>query len=106
MPNQNDPSGLKALAEHLKKLQEVSSVSLGDLFNPGFMVAHTNSPDFLSFCEAAGFKVESREDLEAIPDEPWDAFIHANTEFADWEDMQKSAMTTFFTQKMSTSLPR
>ncbi|KTC05576.1 hypothetical protein [Pseudomonas syringae] len=91
MSMKGDLSGLKKLADNARALGKTTQVKLLDLMNPGFISKHTQSPDFLSFCEAAGYKVETDEDFLAIPDEPWDLFIAENTPFADWADMQARA---------------
>ena len=91
MSFKNDLSGLKKLAENARNLDGTQQVGILDLLHPEFMSKHTKSPDFLSFCESAGYKVETQEDFKAIPDEPWDAFIKSETPFENWLEMQKAA---------------
>jgi hypothetical protein len=91
MTFKSDLSGLKKLADNAKKLDGTHSVRLLDLFNPKFMAARTKSKDFVSFCELAGFKVETDEDFKAIPDDAWEAHVKANSEFAGWAEMQQVA---------------
>lgn len=91
MSIKSDMTGLKKLAENARKLQGSQQVPLLDLFNPEFMSKHTKSPDFLSFCELGGYKVETAEDFLAIPDEPWDAHVQSQTDFDSWLEMQKAA---------------
>lgn len=35
--------------------------------------------------------MNSQEDFAAIRDDAWEAFIHANTNFLSWEEMQQAA---------------
>tara|TARA_R100000353_G_scaffold166904_1_gene128671 strand:+ start:1077 stop:1241 length:165 start_codon:yes stop_codon:yes gene_type:complete len=50
--------------------------------------------------EASGFKVESKEDFESIPDDEWEAFITQNTSFDSWLEMQKAAMAAYTKKKL------
>jgi hypothetical protein len=40
---------------------------------------------------ASPFKVETKEDFEAIPDDEWNTYIASNTSFESWEEMQHQA---------------
>lgn len=40
---------------------------------------------------ASGFKIESNEDFETIPDEKWESFIQENTTYESWQAMQEAA---------------
>lgn len=104
MPIKSDMSGLKNLADNARKLGETKQVLLLDLLNPEFISNHTESPDFLSFCESAGYKVETSEDLQAIPDEPWDAYIAANSDFENWREMQEKAFAAWTAAKLMSGL--
>jgi hypothetical protein len=106
MPIKSDTTGLKTLTENAKKLDGEHQVLLLDLLSPEFMSAHTKSPDFLSFCESAGYKVETAEDLEAIPDGPWDAYIKSETEFENWLEMQKAAGAEYFAAQLFKGIKR
>jgi hypothetical protein len=104
MPIKSDMSGLKTLADNARKLGETKQVLLLDLLNPAFISKHTKSPDFLSFCDSAGYKVETADDLKAIPDEPWDEFIAANSDFANWREMQEKAFSAWTAAKLMSGL--
>lgn len=104
MPIKSDMSGLKTLADNARKLGETKQVLLLDLLNPEFISKHTKSPDFLSFCESAGYQVETADDLKAIHDEPWDEYIAANTDFASWREMQEKAFSTWTAAKLMKGL--
>ncbi|WP_285424574.1 MULTISPECIES: hypothetical protein [unclassified Pseudomonas] len=82
----------ESLTEAAKRLAETRRSLLLDLLNPAFMSRHSQSPDFITFCESAGYDVHTIEDFESVADEQWDAFVAAHTDFADWADMQAGAV--------------
>lgn len=45
--------------------------------------------------EASEWKVESVEDFEGIPEDEWDRFVAATTEFPNWESMLSSAVQRY-----------
>ena len=49
---------------------------------------------------AGGFKVESQEDFEAIPDTELDRHIAATTKFKNWKDMLNEATTQYAAKKL------
>ena len=67
------------------------SIPLTQLCPPAFMAEHTDFASIEEMFEASGFTLETSEDLAAIPDAEWDAFIASRTRFADWETMQMKA---------------
>lgn len=82
---------LDQLQKGLKDLGDTKSVPLGDLISPAFLQAHTQFSSVEQLFESGGFKVESKEDLEAIPDEAMDAHIRAHSKFPDWKTMLQTA---------------
>ncbi len=86
-----DDSGFKRLKRNLESLSRTHSVSFSDLFTPDFMQRRTRFNNFEALIEASGFKVETAEDFNGIPDADWDRFIAGNTSFGSWEAMQKAA---------------
>lgn len=85
-------NGLDAVKAKLAKLAELKQVSLGELFNPEFLAANTNFPDVQEMFDRSGFKVASIEDIEAIPEEEWESYIAANTQFSSWHEMREAAL--------------
>lgn len=92
--------GLNKLNDKIKELKETSEVSFGVLFNESFISKHSKFSNLDELCRASGFKMETKEDFLAIPDEEWNKFISENTSFNNWEEMQKSAFTEFLKNKM------
>ncbi|HFX6308340.1 hypothetical protein [Acinetobacter pittii] len=83
--------GLEKLADNLKNLGGEQKVSLGTLFNEGFIQTHTDFENIDDLFEKAGFKVETEEDFAAIPQEDIDAFVQEHTKFDSFTDMQQKA---------------
>src|SRR5947207_15498547 len=81
--------------EDLKnKFESVSgqhSVPLNEMLTPDFLATCSTFASAEEMFERSGFKVESQEDFAAIPDEPWDDFISANTSYLNWQEMLKAA---------------
>ena len=78
----------KRAAELDGKQQEVS---LSELLNDEFIAEHSSFASFDELLASSPFKVETKEDFEAIPDAEWDTYIAANTSFESWEEMQQQA---------------
>jgi hypothetical protein len=56
-----------------------------------FIAEHSSFAPFDELLEASTFKVETKEDFEAIPDAEWDTCIASNTSFESWAEMQQRA---------------
>lgn len=82
---------LTRLSENAQAMDGEHAVPLTELCPPFFMAAHTEFDTVEAMFESSGFMVETKEELEAIPDEEWDAFISRVTEFSDWKRMQEKA---------------
>lgn len=95
-----DLSGLKNLTENAKKLEGEQQLSLGTLFNEGFLLANTNFESIDDLFEKAGFKVETEEDFAAIPQEDIDVFVRENTKFESFTDMQQQAMAEYVRKQL------
>lgn len=93
--------GLDAVRKKLKKLEEIKQVSFGELFNPEFMAANTDFQNSGEMFERSGFKCESMEDIEAIPDDEWDVFVSANTRFDTWNEMRELAFGQFLKKSLA-----
>lgn len=88
-------TGLEEMQEKLTKLQSIGDrVSFSDMFPPQFISNHSRFGTIEELIDGSGFKVESKEDFEAISDTDWEEFITQNTDFESWEDMQHTAFNT------------
>lgn len=93
-------TGVDALKRKMEALSNIKQVSFAELFPPEFMESHTDFSSISDMADASGFKIESAEDFKAIPDDEWDAFISARTQFESWADMQQTAFQQFLQRKM------
>lgn len=92
--------GLRKLTENAKKLQGQSQVSLGTLFNEGFIQSNTDFESIDDLFEKAGFNVETPEDFEAIPQERIDQFIREHTKYESFNDLQTKAAAEYFKKQL------
>lgn len=100
---------MKSLEQLTKNARDIASqgqyeVRLGDLMHQDFMEAHTKFPTLQAFFDASGFKVDSPEDLTAIPDEEWDAHVRSSSTFESWIDMQKTAVAQYTRDRLFKNL--
>lgn len=79
---------LDTLARNLQELDGPHHVPANELFNEGFMREHTRFASFQDMLDASGFKVETDEDLEAIPEDVWELHVRTHTDFPSWDEMQ------------------
>jgi len=98
--------GFDELSKKLEDLQESAEsiqgtqVPLSELLTPGFLAKHTRFLSEDEMFEASGFKVETAEDFEKIPDEEWDRFIEQNTPFTTWSEMLSAAGAEWAQKKL------
>jgi hypothetical protein len=99
-------TGLDEFRRKLERLsrnaQNVSGpVAFDDLFPPEFMRRYTDFSTIQAMADASGFKIESQEDFEAIPDADWDAFVRSRTRFQTWQDMQAKAGEEYVVRRLN-----
>lgn len=87
----NKITGLDQLQAKFEKLNDIKSISFEELFPDSFLEHYTNSKNLKDFLEKSGFTINSKEDFEAIPDQHWEKYVIANTQFLSWNEMQQSA---------------
>ena len=88
------------LVESAETINGTQQVPLSELLTPSFLAKHTRFLSEDEMFEASGYKVESSEDLEKIPDEDWNEFIGKNTPFATWGEMLSAAGTKWGKKKL------
>ena len=84
-------SKLNDLANKAKKLDGQHTVSVSELLTSSFLSKHTQFSSSDDLFKASGFKVETTEDFESIPDAKWDDFIRSISSFDSWQAMLSSA---------------
>ena len=100
--------GFKKVQRHLddmaKRAAELDgkqqAVSLSELLNDDFIAKHSSFASFNELLAASPFKVNTKEDFEAIPDAEWDAYIAASTPFESWEEMQHQAAGEYLAKRI------
>lgn len=100
MPVKINRGGLDQLIRNAKEIDGKHQVKLVDLMNPAFISTHSKYTDFDALLAASGFKVDRTEDFSAIPDDEWDVYIKANTDFENWLEMQKTAGAEYMRSKL------
>ena len=91
---------LKQMKKAAKELNGTTRVPFNELFPASFMKKYTSFSSMDELLDASGFKVESQEDFEAIPDTEFDKHISANTKFKCWEDMLHEATSQYVSKKL------
>ncbi|HCA5286073.1 TPA: hypothetical protein MW252_002168 [Acinetobacter nosocomialis] len=93
-------NGLKKLAENAKKLDGEQQLSLGTLFDEGFLRDNTDFENIDDLFEKAGYKVENQDDFAAIPQEDIDTFVRENTKFESFTNMQQHAAAEYVRKQL------
>lgn len=91
---------LEQMEKGVKELSKTEYVSFEELFPASFMRKYTRFSSMNELLNAGGFKVETQEDFEAIPDTKFDKHITANTKFQSWENMLGEATSQFVAKKL------
>ena len=91
---------LEKLRINLSELPGTSEVKLVDLMNSNFISSCSRYSSLEELFDSSGFKIESKEDFSAIPDDDWNTFIQANTTYENWLEMQKAAMVSYAKAKL------
>lgn len=102
-----DTSGLDKLAKKLGQIADNASrlhgnhsVPLAELLTPKFMATHTKFATVNAMFAASGYEINSKEDLENIPEEAWDDFIRSASDFSNWRGMMDTAVKDWTTGKL------
>lgn len=93
----------KTLDNMIKGAEELDGenhISFDELFPQKFMLEHSTFSTFFDFLEAGGFKVDSQEDFDAIPDEEFDTYISNSTQFDSWDEMIGVATEVYAYRKL------
>lgn len=91
---------LNNMEKAAKELSAKKEVPLSDLFPSSFMRKYTNFSSLDELFNAGGFKIESQEDFEAIPDSELDKHISATTKFSSWQNMLNEAGVQYAAKKL------
>ena len=81
-----DLSGLERLQRNLERIDGKHELNITELMSDEFISTNTKFQTLQAFLDASG--IESQEDIGSTK---LDAFIAANTEFANWDEMGQAA---------------
>jgi hypothetical protein len=98
-------TGLNEVRDKLERLKRnvrnVSGpVAFEDLLPPEFMRRYTDFPTIEAMTAASGFKIESQEDFQAIPESDRDAYVQRCTRFNTWRDMLGKAAQEYAVRRL------
>ena len=91
---------LNRIQRNAEALSGTKEVSFAELFTPGFMSQNTAVSSFDAFLEAGGYRVNSKEDFAAIPEDEFDKYVKANSKFNSWQEMFHSASQAYLAKKL------
>lgn len=100
MKIESDLSGLKKLTNNAKALQGSGGVSLTEILNDSFIQSNTPFNDLNELFEKGGFKFETLEEFEAIPDEELNTFIASISEYSTFQDMIGAAGAALISSRL------
>jgi hypothetical protein len=95
---------LDRMSKNVQALSGSHDIPASELFPPTFMRLHTKVASFEALFEAGGFKVESQDDFEAIPDAEWENLVRSHTSFSSWHEMQEKAAAEYFMRRLKAGL--
>lgn len=100
---------ITGLDEAIKKLNDLKkkansmngqSVPIEEILTSAFLTQHTPFGSATEMYEASGFKIETKEDFEAVPDDEWDAFVRSVSGFDNWQAMLGAASKEWATKQL------
>lgn len=94
-------SNLDQMKKNLEELSEIKEISFGELFNESFLASCSSFNNVQELFDKSGFKVESMDDLAAIPDDEWDEYIAKHTTYSNWNDMRNGAVANYTSQRLT-----
>lgn len=94
---------LDALAARADELSKTTSVPLAELLTPEFLAANTTVASLEQFFESGGLRVDSSEDLEAVPAAEMDTHVRSVSAFQSWGDMLQAAGNEWAARKLGLS---
>ncbi len=66
-------------------------IPLNEMLTPKFIIEYTCFTKAEELFAASGFKIDSEDDVAAIPNDKWNGFIRSISTFSDWEAMLEEA---------------
>ena len=91
---------LKKLQKNAKELGKQKTVPLGQLFPEQFMRKYTAFATISDFFESGGFRIETQEDLDAIPEDSLNLHVSTSTKFKNWKEMGEEALSQYLANQL------
>ena len=95
---EEDYQGLNQLKQNINDLKQNEGPTIKEILSDEFLQEHTSFQNFNELFEKAGFKADTQEEIDAIPQDKIDNFIKENTKFDDFNMMYSTAIL-IYTQK-------
>jgi hypothetical protein len=70
-------------------------VTLADLFDDEWVAENTDAESIAAFVAACDHEVTDQSSFEEIPEDEWDGYVAAHSEFADWGEMLSAAVERY-----------
>ncbi len=77
------------------KYRNNKPIPFNELLNANFMKNFTRYTSIDEFFEDTGYKIETLDDINSIPDDVLDLHVASTTKFRSWHDMKKAARNEF-----------
>jgi len=91
---------LDDLANKAAEIDGSHELSLTELFPDYFMLRFTQFSTMEEMFASSGFEINTQQDFENIPEDKWDSFIEAHTQFPSWYEMKQAAANEWIRKKM------
>ncbi len=82
---------LEELGNRAEELTGENDVPISELFDPSFMKKYTEFDSLDEFFQESPWTVETEDDLDEIPDGPFNEYVREHTMFSNQEDMMGTA---------------
>jgi hypothetical protein len=91
---------LRELSQRAQALDGTHEIPIHDLLTPDFIRTHTRHGSVDEWLNASPFRIDTTEDLQAVPAEKWGDYVRTTTGFASWQDMLESAAAQYVQAKL------
>jgi hypothetical protein len=91
---------LERLSKRASELNGEHTFTFEELFPDSFIQKHTQFSTIDELFENGGFKINSEEDFDALPEDKLDQHISATTDFDCWKDMLGSAAEEYMAKEL------
>lgn len=100
-------TGMDALQKRLKDLERRAKESDGEhevrfdeLFSGEFMRKKTKFDSINDFFDATGFKIDTQQDFDDLPEDELDIKVRELTSFQSWKDFSSEAAAHYASKKL------